>query len=299
MGTFQHDTQHKPLWLCVPRTRPKRVLGNQRRLVIGILSLAALVVGCGDGNDAQVAALEEQVSELVEEIQTLTSTTTTSAPPSTDPVPTSLVAGDEQTLLQQYDWMENSDRVRQLQQLIGATTDGLYGAETRKQHLAALRMRGLTIDGVPSVPESSSGSLSPAGGAPSGQAPAAPDGGLVFARCYDCGQGFSSGSCANWVLVITNSSNLQVNSFTFAPPGAYWWDRSSGYGNDSVEIPADAPPRTINANLAPWATGRYAFQICTGTPSPGQGWEYNTLAPRSVSFVWSNGARGTSCYNLC
>ena len=51
-------------------------------------------------------------------------------------------------------WGENSGRVRLLQQVLGATADGIYGSGTRTAHLAALAARGLSTTGVPAVPAS-------------------------------------------------------------------------------------------------------------------------------------------------
>ena len=49
-------------------------------------------------------------------------------------------------------WGENSTRVRLLQQVLGASVDGIYGAGTRSTHLTALSARGLSTAGVPALP---------------------------------------------------------------------------------------------------------------------------------------------------
>ena len=49
-------------------------------------------------------------------------------------------------------WGENSDRVRLLQQVLGATVDGIYGPGTRAVHLTELSVRALSATGVPAPP---------------------------------------------------------------------------------------------------------------------------------------------------
>lgn len=258
----------------------------KRSITLLVVALAVLA-GCQTSeNSARVQELEEQISDLVDEMQklnqttsppsvssSLAPTTTSTSPKSTDPA-----SSPTEILTSSYSWNEQSDRVRALQEIIGATPDGSYGPKTREKHLQYLQDQGLGLEGVPAIP-----STDPA---------PTPDGGLTFSRCSDCGQGFPQGSCANWVISVTNSSNVNVSSMTFAPPAASWSNRSG------QSVPANAASRKININLDPWATGRFAFQICTTTPSPGPGYEYAVVAPRSVGIVWSNGARGSSCYNL-
>lgn len=250
------------------------------------------VLSCGaDAESDEVASLRDQVKALSEQVDQLSSTTvastipltTATLPPVSSPtVETSNPRQALDLLEEAFTWNEDSDRVRHLQALIGATVDGRYGPQTRRLHLESLSNRGLPADGVPAEPPP----------------PAAPDGGLLFdlSRGDHLGQGYSTANCANWAVEIMNSSNVQVRSFTFAPTGSYWWQRSSGYGDGRREVAADAPPRTMQIDLPPWETRQYRFQICTTTPTPGPGWEYYNRAPCRVSFRWANGASGSSIY---
>ena len=52
-------------------------------------------------------------------------------------------------------WGENSDRVRLLQQVLGATVDGIYGPGTRAVQLTELSVRALSVAGVPAPPVAS------------------------------------------------------------------------------------------------------------------------------------------------
>ena len=126
--------------------------------------------------------------------------------------------------------------------------------------------------------------------------PVAPQGGLIFNECDDCGQSFPTGRCANWRLSVTNSSDERIKSFVFSPPSAKWREIAAGYSG--VDIKANAPSRKITINLAPYASTSVQFQICTDTPPPGSGWEYSTYAPLNISFTWESGAKGNQCYNL-
>jgi hypothetical protein len=76
-------------------------------------------------------------------------TTTTVAPTTTVPVTTTTLDPTTEILLRTYEWQEVSESVRELQNLIGRTPDGVYGPRTRESHLEALRAAGLPEDGVP------------------------------------------------------------------------------------------------------------------------------------------------------
>lgn len=56
---------------------------------------------------------------------------------------------EEMMLLRPYLWLENSEAVEELQELLGIEADGWYGAITREAHLAALEEKGFLADGVP------------------------------------------------------------------------------------------------------------------------------------------------------
>ena len=126
--------------------------------------------------------------------------------------------------------------------------------------------------------------------------PVAPQGGLIFNKCENCGQSFPTGACANWRVSVTNSSDETIKSFVFSAPSASWREIAAGYSG--VEVKANAPSRKITINLAPYASTSVQFQICTDTPPPGSGWEYSTYAPLNISFTWESGAKGNQCYNL-
>jgi hypothetical protein len=92
--------------------------------------------------------------------ESVLSTTTLNQPPST----TSATATAATTtmaafavpasaiLTATFVWGENSDRVRLLQQVLGATVDGIYGPGTRAVHLTELSVRALSVAGVPAPP---------------------------------------------------------------------------------------------------------------------------------------------------
>ena len=270
---------------------PSRVSSTGVRFLVSIAFVAAGCTGQAvpSADSAEVEELSREISLLREQLAELTETTPPTTSTTSVPVSeTSVVVASTTTtstdpaisvLLRSYEWGESSDEVAELQRQIGATPDGDYGPRTREAHLEALEAMGLATEGVPSPP-------------------AAPAGGLIFERCGDCGQGFPSGPCANWTVFATNSSDVTVTSFTFSPPSGHWWERASGYGDSANYVAASAPPRTLTVGLSPYQSAQYTFQICTDTPSPGAGWEYGMLAPRSISFVWANGARGATCYNL-
>jgi hypothetical protein len=272
-------------------------------MVVSLSAVILLTSACAaDKSPSEISALKEQVAELEAVVAEANATTlpasSSSAPttPLTTPRVTQTTIDPTLAILQRsYRWMESSAGVSELQAIVGATPDGVYGERTRARHIAALQERGLSTTNVPVMPSSSSGSTTGGGG---GSSVAVPDGGLLFPRCSDCGQGFSSGNCANWKLSITNSSNVTVKSMTFSPPGSTWRDRSAGWENP-VEIPADGPGRTFTINLAPYQTMPLQFQICTNTPQPGSTWEYSNLAPITVAFEWVNGAGGSACFRGC
>ncbi len=86
---------------------------------------------------------------------TTTTSTTTSEPPTTtttEPPPDEPVVDELAVLAGQYGWLEQGDRVRDLQALLGLSADGVYGGATRAAHLAEVQERGLAADGIPSVP---------------------------------------------------------------------------------------------------------------------------------------------------
>ena len=92
--------------------------------------------------------------------ESVSSTTTLAQPPSTTlataTVATTTIAGfavpASAILTATFVWGENSDRVRLLQEVLGATVDGIYGSGTRAVHLMELSVRALSVAGVPAPP---------------------------------------------------------------------------------------------------------------------------------------------------
>ena len=90
--------------------------------------------------------------------ESASATTTLIQPPSTTlaTVATTTTAGfavpASVILTATFVWGENSDRVRLLQQVLGATVDGIYGSGTRAVHLTELSTRALSTAGVPAAP---------------------------------------------------------------------------------------------------------------------------------------------------
>ena len=92
--------------------------------------------------------------------ESVSSTTTLTQPPSTTSAmataATTTIAGFavpvSTILTATFVWGENSDRVRLLQQVLGATVDGIYGLGTRAVYLTELSVRALSVAGVPAPP---------------------------------------------------------------------------------------------------------------------------------------------------
>ena len=112
--------------------------------------------------------------------ESVLSTTTLNQPPST----TSATATAATTtmaafavpasaiLTATFVWGENSDRVRLLQQVLGATVDGIYGPGTRAVHLTELSVRALSVAGVPAPPVATTTTTTTAAPATTTAAPA-------------------------------------------------------------------------------------------------------------------------------
>jgi len=150
-----------------------------------LISLSVIATGCGlfESNDdeiqtlrAELVQLREDVLDLETEIELLavappqaepliaTTTTmpevedvqvtTTTAQLPTLPSIIDTVVNDsevEAILTASYQWGPSSV-AEALQTVLGIEADGWYGNGTRAAHVAALEERGLTTDGVPSVP---------------------------------------------------------------------------------------------------------------------------------------------------
>ena len=126
---------------------------------IGVLAAAVLAVGCSGPNyDDQISALTSEIALLKQQVRELTLTTvdttptTLAAPTTTLPATTTTLDVNSAVLMSPYTWGEQSDAVRDLQVLIGASADGIYGPKTRAAHLVALVAAGLSVDHVPDQP---------------------------------------------------------------------------------------------------------------------------------------------------
>lgn len=126
---------------------------------IGVLAAAVLAVGCSGPNyDDQISALTSEIALLKQQVRELTLTTvdttptTLAAPTTTVPATTTTLDVNSAVLMGTYAWGEQSDAVRDLQVLIGASVDGIYGPKTRAAHLVALVAAGLSVDHVPDQP---------------------------------------------------------------------------------------------------------------------------------------------------
>ena len=134
------------------------------RRVITMFSLSVLtlaVAGCSGPNyDDQISALTSEIALLKQQVRELSlttvDTTPTTLPPTTTTLPATTTTVDANTaiLLATYAWGEQSDAVRDLQVLVGASADGVYGPKTRAAHVVALTSAGLGVDHVPDPPAS-------------------------------------------------------------------------------------------------------------------------------------------------
>ena len=61
------------------------------------------------------------------------------------------IGAETEVLIAAYEWYENSDDVRNLQEFLGIEPDGIYGPYTRATHLSALEEMGLPTNGVPEL----------------------------------------------------------------------------------------------------------------------------------------------------
>ena len=150
-----------------------------------IICLSLVATGCGlfESNDdeiqtlrAELVQLREDVLDLETEIELLAvappqpeplvvtttitveaeeieSTTTTTQLPTLPSIIDTVVPDTEVEiiLLASYQWGPSSV-AEALQTVLGIEADGWYGNGTRAAHIAALEERGLSTDGVPSVP---------------------------------------------------------------------------------------------------------------------------------------------------
>ncbi|MGA0971186.1 MAG: hypothetical protein ACO3U0_07850 [Ilumatobacteraceae bacterium] len=126
---------------------------------VGVLAALVVTAGCSGPNyDDQISALTSEIALLKQQVRELTLTTvdttptTIAAPTTTVPATTTTLDVNSAVLMSTYTWGEQSDAVRDLQVLIGASADGIYGPKTRAAHLVALVAAGLSVDHVPDQP---------------------------------------------------------------------------------------------------------------------------------------------------
>jgi hypothetical protein len=108
------------------------------------------------------------------------------------------------------------------------------------------------------------------------------------------GQGFSSGACANWhVLVENNSSEEVVDPRYRAASGNL--DNSDYTKSRKARRPAAVSvPLSIPAHDAQ----ELDFQSCTQSEVPND-WEYNDIPPEAVEVSWITGYRERVCFGRC
>ena len=134
-----------------------------------IFCLFLLISGCGspveesslspttsrEGTDLYSASTTTSTTEDSVSLSTTSTTSTTedSVSLSTTSTTTTEILDPEVALLvATYEWMESSDRVAELQRLLGLGDDGVYGSGTRAAHENANEERGLEIDMIPVPP---------------------------------------------------------------------------------------------------------------------------------------------------
>ena len=116
-----------------------------RRTTVWATALSALVLGMATPSVSAAKPSGKAVASAI----ALTPSSEFSAP-------TVKVSAKEARLVsaiqQTYQFRERSERVRVLQRLLGnLETDGYYGSQTRKAHVAALEARGMSVAHVPAV----------------------------------------------------------------------------------------------------------------------------------------------------
>jgi len=144
---------------------------------VSALLIATLLFAssCGSSNSgsaseellsAQLAETQEQIEQLQQTIQDLQQDTEVQSSQSevlqeestqnegevteeSDDSGIDQTIEEETILLGSYSWLENSEAVEELQEILGVEPDGWYGAITREAHLAVLEERGLSAEAVP------------------------------------------------------------------------------------------------------------------------------------------------------
>lgn len=122
------------------------------------LLLAVAALGCATDDPmpifrpAEPNTFKASSNTLIEPIDTLTWERTYAAHAADIFEPEPLYAA---ALTDPFSWMERSTTVIALQQILGATADGVYGPRTRQAHVAMLVVFNLPVSGVPDKPAGS------------------------------------------------------------------------------------------------------------------------------------------------
>jgi hypothetical protein len=119
-----------------------------------MIVVAGILAGCSPDDPIETLAPESELAEapiVVPDESPVMETTHTYKPPSTS-IPDTRY---EVTLTESYTWMENSDEVIELQELLGLDADGIYGPVTRNAHVLAIDLISLPTGGVPEAPAGS------------------------------------------------------------------------------------------------------------------------------------------------
>lgn len=135
-----------------------RTSSNKRAITVAIATVFGLTATTAFALSAELDGDGEVTAPSTASVS-VEPTTTLPPVPATTPVTVSKALLQETyehgVLTRAYAWGEQSESVRELQTLVGVTTDGLYGKVTRGAHVNALEARGLDTSGVPSAPKSS------------------------------------------------------------------------------------------------------------------------------------------------
>ena len=149
----------------------------QRKLALVLFAGLLAIPACSSSSDTssemedQIANLEEKLNEAQAQIEVLTEESEKEEVGPAEPVvvieedspdgeeiieddqsdKAESVHDDREALLATYEWYESSDYVKYLQEVLDINADGVYGPNTRAEHLAALEKQGLPMDGVPEI----------------------------------------------------------------------------------------------------------------------------------------------------
>lgn len=125
--------------------------------------------------------------------------------------------------------------------------------------------------------------------------PTAPRGGVTVAVpiAAGYGQGFGSGRCTTWRVLVMNGTNIELTSLTITPTnGAY---SPSDY---SREVPASPIPVVLDLSVPAHSQQGLRFEVCTKKQPPGPSWEYNTSGGLKVETMFVNGYRGKATFSV-